>query len=131
VSVTHSTGNREVLGSKLGWSQDTGYSDSCFRVSSRSPQVNEEPRQLSRYSNGLQAERPGIHSRQGQEIFLLYTASRLALGPAQPPIQWVPWVFPGVKRPGRAADHSPPSSAKVKNTGAIPPLPHTPSWYGA
>jgi hypothetical protein len=34
----------------------------------------------------------------------------------------------GVKRPGREASHSPPSSAKVKKGGAtcrsIPPLPH-------
>jgi hypothetical protein len=30
----------------------------------------------------------------------------------------------GVKRPWREADSSPPSSAKVKNGGAIPPLPH-------
>jgi hypothetical protein len=29
----------------------------------------------------------------------------------------------GVKRPGREADHSPPSSAEVRNGGAIPPLP--------
>jgi hypothetical protein len=32
-------------------------------------------------------------------------------GPTQPPIQWVPWV----KRPGREAVHSPPTSAEVKN----------------
>jgi hypothetical protein len=31
-----------------------------------------------------------------------------------------PW---GVKQPGHEADHSPPSSAKVKNGGAIPPFP--------
>jgi hypothetical protein len=30
----------------------------------------------------------------------------------QPPIQW---DFPGVKQPGREADHSPPSSVEVKN----------------
>jgi hypothetical protein len=30
----------------------------------------------------------------------------------------------GVNRPGREADHSPPSSAEVKNVGARPPLPH-------
>ena len=39
-----------------------------------------------------------------------------ALGPNQPIVKWVPgiWVFPGGKvRPGRAADHSPPSSAAV------------------
>jgi hypothetical protein len=36
--------------------------------------------------------------------------------PTQPPIQWVPGtLFLGVKRPEPEADHSPPSSAKVKN----------------
>jgi hypothetical protein len=34
---------------------------------------------------------------------------------------------PGVKRPKREADHSPPTSAKVKKTGSMHPLPHTPS----
>jgi hypothetical protein len=59
---------------------------------------------------------------------LIFTESREALGPTQPPIQWVPWaISPGVKRPGREADHSPPSSAEVKNSGATSPLPHTPS----
>jgi hypothetical protein len=37
-------------------------------------------------------------------------------------------IFPEVKRPGREADHSSPSTAEVKNGGLIPPLPHTPSW---
>jgi hypothetical protein len=41
--------------------------------------------------------------------------SRPALGPTQSPIQCVP----GVKRPGREADHSPPTSTEVKNSGAI------------
>jgi len=51
------------------------------------------------------------------EIFLLTTASRPAPGPTQPPIQFVPEVFtPGVKWPGREADHSPTSSTEVKNT---------------
>jgi hypothetical protein len=49
------------------------------------------------------------------EIFLFTAASRLVLGPTQPPIQWAPEALSlGVKRPGREADHSPPSSAKVK-----------------
>jgi hypothetical protein len=40
-----------------------------------------------------------------------------ALGHTQPPIQWVPGALsPGVKRPGREADHSPPTSAGVKKT---------------
>jgi hypothetical protein len=38
--------------------------------------------------------------------------------------------FPGVKRPGREADLSPPSSAEVKMRGAIPPFPYTSSWRG-
>jgi hypothetical protein len=33
-------------------------------------------------------------------------------------------IFPGVKRPGREADHSPPSGAEVKNGGAMHPLTH-------
>jgi hypothetical protein len=32
---------------------------------------------------------------------------------------------PGVTRLERETDHSPPSSAKVKNGGAILPLPHS------
>jgi hypothetical protein len=32
----------------------------------------------------------------------------------------------GLKRPGREADHSPPSSVEIKNGGATIPLPHTP-----
>jgi len=50
-------------------------------------------------------------------MFPLASVSRPALGPTQPPVQWVPGVLsPGVKaRPGRDADHSPPSSAEVEN----------------
>jgi len=40
-----------------------------------------------------------------------FRPSRPTLGPTQPPAKW---VFPlGKVRPGRAADHSPPSSAAV------------------
>jgi hypothetical protein len=58
-----------------------------------------------------------VLSRQGQRIFPLTSVSRPALGPTQPPVQWVPGVLaPEVKaRPGSDADHSPPSSAEVEN----------------
>jgi hypothetical protein len=39
-----------------------------------------------------------------------------------------PW---GVKQQGRETDHSPPSSAEVKNCGATPPLLHMFSWHSA
>jgi hypothetical protein len=39
-------------------------------------------------------------------------------------------LSPQKKRPVREADRSPPSSAEVENTGAIPLLPHTSSWSG-
>jgi hypothetical protein len=75
----------------------------------------------------------GFGSRRGLGIFLFTTASRKALGPTQTPIQWVPGaVFLGVKWPGREADHSPPSSAEVKESVEL--YLHsssTPSWRGA
>jgi hypothetical protein len=36
------------------------------------------------------------------------------MGPRQLPIPWVPGPFPGVKRPERDVDHSPPSRAQIK-----------------
>jgi hypothetical protein len=57
----------------------------------------------------------GFDSRRGLGIFLFTTASVTALGPTQPPIQWVVGFSLGIKRPGREADHLPPSSAEVKN----------------
>ena len=40
--------------------------------------------------------------------------SRPALGATQPPVQWVPGLFPGGKGPGSAVDHQIPSSVEVK-----------------
>jgi hypothetical protein len=57
----------------------------------------------------------GFDSRRWLGIFLFTTASRTALGPTQPPIQWIPEALSlEVKRPGCEADHSPPPSAEVK-----------------
>jgi hypothetical protein len=58
----------------------------------------------------------GFDSQRVLGIFLFTTASRMALGPTQPPIQWVPGDLSlGVKWPRREADHLLPSSAEVKN----------------
>jgi hypothetical protein len=47
--------------------------------------------------------------------FLFSMSSRQTLGPTQPPIQKVPGALsPGVKRQGREADRSPPTSAEIK-----------------
>jgi hypothetical protein len=70
----------------------------------------------------LSVERPGMGwMTEGSEFpsgvknLHFSMSSRLALGPTQPPIQWVPGALsPWVERPGREADHSPPTSAKVK-----------------
>jgi hypothetical protein len=40
--------------------------------------------------------------------------SRQALGPTQPPIQWIPGLHQGVEWPGHGANHPPSSSAEVK-----------------
>jgi hypothetical protein len=51
----------------------------------------------------------------GAKNFHFSMSFRRALGSTQPPIQWVPEALsPGVKRPGREADHSLPASAEVK-----------------
>jgi hypothetical protein len=51
-----------------------------------------------------------------RKIFLFSTAIRPPLGPTKSPAQSVAWALsPGVKRPGRKTDNSPPSSAEAKN----------------
>jgi hypothetical protein len=57
-----------------------------------------------------------------QDFSLLYSV-QTGSGASQPHIQWVPETLClGVKRQGRETDHSTPSSAEVKNGGAIPPF---------
>jgi hypothetical protein len=66
---------------------------------------------------GYRPDDRGIGVRVPVGSRILSTSSRPPLGPTQPPIQWVPGALsPGMKRPGREADHSPPTSAEVKKT---------------
>jgi hypothetical protein len=57
---------------------------------------------------------PGFQSRRGQEGFLFSKASRPAMEPTQPPVQWIMGVFPGVMRPGH---HLVP---RLRKSGAVP-----------
>jgi hypothetical protein len=66
------------------------------------------------------------------KMFLFFTSSIPALGSTKLPIQRaLRAISPGVKRPEREADHLSPSSAEVKNSGGVSPLPHTSLWHRA
>ena len=40
-------------------------------------------------------------------------------GPTHPPVQWIPGLFPGVKRPGHGVDHPPLYSTNIKERGDL------------
>jgi hypothetical protein len=65
---------------------------------------------LSGIALGCELANQGFESWQGLQIFLLTTVSRAALESTQPPINGYQGLYPG-----READHSPPSSAEIKN----------------
>jgi hypothetical protein len=74
----------------------------------------------SRLSSGSIVPDYGLGDRgsipgRGKGFFSLTSVSRPALGPTQPPVQWGGPLPVGKARPGRNADHSPPSSAEVVN----------------
>jgi hypothetical protein len=69
----------------------------------------------------------GRGSIPGREKRVFSTASRHALGPTQPPIQWVDGYGGGALSGGHEADH-PPSGVEIKSGGAVPLLTHTLSW---
>jgi hypothetical protein len=79
---------------------------------------------------GLDDRGSRVRFPAGLGIFLFTTASRTALGPTQPPIQWIPGALSlGVKWPGGEADHSPPSSAEVTQWMELYlHSPNTPTW---
>ena len=63
-------------------------------------------------ATGYGLDGPGIESQWGRDFPHPF---RRALGPTQPPVQWVLGLSPrgGKERPGRDADPSPPSCAVV------------------
>jgi hypothetical protein len=68
------------------------------------------------YSARLRAGWSGVQIPEQLGISFFTTTARPALRPTQPPLQWVPGALsPEGRRPGRETDHSPPSSAEVKN----------------
>jgi hypothetical protein len=75
----------------------------------------------------------GIRFPAGAGNFSLNHRIQNGSGPTQPPIQWVPGALSlWVKQPGREADHSPPSSAEVKEWVELYiHSPNMPSWHGA
>jgi hypothetical protein len=74
---------------------------------------------------GYELDDRGSIAGRDKRFFLFNTASRPALGPTHPPVQWISGALsPGVKGLGREADHSAPSNVEVKNGGSIPLLPH-------
>jgi len=62
-------------------------------------------------ATGYGLDGPGFEYRWGRDFPHL---SRPALGPTQPPVQWVPSLYRGKERPVREADPSPPSGAAAK-----------------
>jgi hypothetical protein len=81
-----------------------------------------------RYIEGLRAGRLGFYSRQRQHFSLLHSV-QTGSG-AHRASYPVGTGGEGCFARGKA-DHSPPSSAKVKNVGGIPSLPRTSSWHGS
>jgi hypothetical protein len=82
---------------------NTNYQSPCLTFQSRDSSVG----LATCYGLGGRGSVPG-----GGNILLYTTTSRSALVLAQSPIQWAPEM----KWSGREGDHSPPSSAEVKNS---------------
>jgi hypothetical protein len=92
----------------------------CFKYLAMMKQVPYTSGYRSQYSDWLRAGRPRGRSSGpgGGKNFHFCMSSRPSLGSMQPPIQWVLGALSlGVKRQGREAHHSPPTSAEVKKLG--------------
>jgi hypothetical protein len=75
---------------------------------------------------GLYDRGVGIRFPVEARDFFLFTTSRPALGPNQPPLQGVKLDISSVNRQGSEAHRSSPSIADLKDGGAVTSLLHTP-----
>jgi hypothetical protein len=74
---------------------------------------------------GLQAGRPGVRIPSGAKDFVVYQPSKPAVASSQTfNSMGTGVVYPGVKRPGRDVDHSPPFSVPwLTMSGTVSLLP--------
>jgi hypothetical protein len=88
--------------------------------------VKNHLRYLSGVALGYGLDDRGYEFRQGPRIFLFTTVSGMALGPTQPPIQWVPGAISlGVNRLGVKLTthlHLLPKSKKEWSCISTPPI---------
>jgi hypothetical protein len=74
---------------------------------------HEGRKDLNSTKNGSKGKKPRTDKKKSRWVQYFPHPSRPALGPTQPPVQWVKGLF---SRPGRGVDHTPPSSAEVKES---------------
>jgi hypothetical protein len=80
---------------------------------------------------GLDGRGVGVRVQVGQDFSPLHVIhTRSGAHPASYPMG-SGGSFPEVKRPGREADHSPPTSAEVKNMWIYTSISHMLSWRSA
>jgi hypothetical protein len=103
----------------MGRQENQGKSRVMLFVCSHFQLLNSDQIRWSRYSDRLQSgQQRGQSLSPGRVKNFFSTFFRQVLGPTQGPMQWVLGALsPGLKRQGREADNSPPTSAEVKETG--------------
>jgi hypothetical protein len=97
----------------------------CIRTVVWNVKVTWRTKGFKQYKNGSKGKKPGQAKKKSweeQKYFFSKKSSDPLWGPPSLVFNGYRCSFPRLKLPKREADHSPPSSAQVKNNGAIPPL---------